>query len=86
MTVRILTHLESETLTLPELQRFVGRDVEIVIRDRDDSYRDAKSPATEADWDAFFAKYGTDLVDPEVYREYRQFDAEHLGEHWDGAR
>lgn len=33
-TVRIETTVESETLHLPELAEFVGRNVEIVIRDK----------------------------------------------------
>ena len=31
--IRIKTHLDSETLTLPELKPLIGHDVEIVVRE-----------------------------------------------------
>jgi hypothetical protein len=43
--IRIKTHLNSETLTLPELKPLVGHDVEIVVREENGA---SLSPA-EAD-------------------------------------
>jgi hypothetical protein len=32
-TIRIRTRIESETITIPELAPFIGKDVEITVRD-----------------------------------------------------
>jgi hypothetical protein len=31
MTVTVLTHIDSSTLCLPELQAFIGKDVRIIV-------------------------------------------------------
>lgn len=73
-TIRIRRELESDTLHLhlPELQEMIGKTVEIIVREEPVS-----SPATEEDWEEFFEKAGTDLTDPDVYREYREYDRQH---------
>ena len=35
--IRVLRHLDSDTLHLPELRPLIGRDVEIIVRDRTDA-------------------------------------------------
>ena len=67
--IRIYTHVDSDTLHLPQLATLVGKDVEIVIREASPT-----PPAGEEDWEALFAVAGTDLVDPDVYQQYREFD------------
>jgi hypothetical protein len=50
----------------------MGKMVDITIVEET-----APRAATDADWEAFFRKYGADLVDPDVYVRYRDFDREH---------
>ena len=66
----ILIHrkLDSDTLHLPELQPLIGKTVEIVVRES------RPGTATEADWIAFFADGPDEQLDPELYRQYREFD------------
>lgn len=70
-TIQIRKRLDSETLHLPELRPLLGKTVEITVQEQ------PASPATEEDWKAFFEAAGTDLVDPDVYRQYREFDQQH---------
>ena len=75
-SIRIKRKIESETLTLPEVKPFVGREVEIQISEA------PRMPATMADWDAYFAKYGPDTeLDPEIYKRQREFDRLHANDH-----
>jgi hypothetical protein len=67
--IRIRKKIESETLHVPELRDFVGRTVEIVVLDEP-----RRGPASEKDWEQFLASAGPDLIDPEIYRAYREFD------------
>ena len=74
--IRIVKKIESDTLHLPELKALVGREVEILIQDA------PHPPATMADWDAYFAKYGPDTeLDPEIYKRQREFDRLHANDH-----
>jgi hypothetical protein len=70
--IRIHRRLDSETLHLPELRPLLGKTVEIVVTEEP-----TPATATEKDWEAFFAEAGMDLVDPEVYKQYREFDRQH---------
>jgi hypothetical protein len=67
--IRIHRRIESETIHLPELRPMIGQDVEIIVLGEA-----SRRPPNEADWEAFFASAGTDLVDPEIYKQQRQFD------------
>ena len=52
-SIRIRKHIESDTLTLPELRPFIGRTVEIAIEDSN-STTPSVVPGT-GDWDAVLA-------------------------------
>ena len=51
-TIRISKHIESDTITLPELRAFVGRRVEISI---EESTPLKVSTPSSPDWDAVLA-------------------------------
>jgi hypothetical protein len=70
--IHIRRLLESDTLYLPEVKPLIGRTVQILI-----SEEAGASVVTEKDWESFFAAAGPDLVDPELYRQYRAFDQGH---------
>jgi hypothetical protein len=70
--IRIHKRVDSETLHLPELKSLIGKTVEIIVLEGP-----PVRAATEEDWQAFFASAGTDLVDPELYKQYREFDRQH---------
>jgi hypothetical protein len=67
--LRIHTRIDSDTLRLPELRALIGQDVEIIVL--------ATGPVRAGDdrWNALQSAAGKNLVDPNVYREYREFDA-----------
>lgn len=44
MTVRIRTHVDSEMVRLPELRPFIGKDVEILVRETPRTSADAVKP------------------------------------------
>jgi hypothetical protein len=67
--IHILKQIDSETLHLPELRPLLGRTVEITIVDKPQ-----RPAATAEDWEAFFRDHGTNLVDPKVFAEHREFD------------
>ncbi len=66
-SVLIRRHLDSARLDLPELQQFVGMDVEI-------SVREAPPAATPDRWQALDAIAGLDLIDPEALRDFDAAD------------
>jgi hypothetical protein len=68
--IHIHRRIDSETLHLPELRPLIGKTVQIVVTEQP-----APPSVTEKDWEAFFAEAGTDLVDPDVYKRYREFDS-----------
>ncbi len=43
--LRLTRHLDSETLHLPELRPFVGKDVEIIVREAESAPRASDSEA-----------------------------------------
>lgn len=66
--IHIRRTLDSEVLHIPELKPLIGKTVEIVIREEQPKH------ATEAEWDAFFAQDEGDLIDPEIYKQLREYD------------
>ncbi|MGH7202334.1 MAG: hypothetical protein ACREJB_17145 [Planctomycetaceae bacterium] len=67
--IRIRKRIDSETLHLPELRPLIGKTVEIVVRE--------ESTETEKNWGPLLDAAGQDLVDPNVYKESREFDRQH---------
>lgn len=66
-TVRVRRHLDSETIYLPEAKELLGKEVEIVVRELDETaepadqfplrgsvlkYEDPFEPVAEEDWEA----------------------------------
>ena len=58
--------VDSETLHLPELQSFIGKTVEIVIRERPEMPADVPER-----WRALWEIGGEDLIDSEAVRRLR---------------
>ena len=68
--IRIVKKIESETLTLPELRSFLGQQVEITVTE-------TAAAAVEDRWKPLFDIAGKDLIDPEAYKEQREYDRLH---------
>jgi hypothetical protein len=67
--IRIRRKIETETLHLPELGPFLGKTVDIIVLE------DTASEAGSRDrWQPLMDAAGKDLVDPEVYKQYREAD------------
>ena len=76
--VRIRRTVESETLYLPELRPFLGKSVEIVVREEPAS---DVNPGTSA-WDAAGqAVRELDDYDFDAWREQREYDLRHRDDH-----
>ena len=70
--IRIHTRIDSETLHLPELKPLIGKTVEIIVLE------EAATDKAQADrWQPLIDIAGKDLVDPEVYKRYREYDRQH---------
>lgn len=69
--IHLTQELQSDTLTLPQLQPLIGRTVEIIIRDL------SAAPCAPESWDALQALAGQDLVDPDAFHELRELDRQH---------
>lgn len=70
--IHLTQEVESETLHVPELRPFIGKKVEITIRE-------VEQPTSPTNgWDALMALAGQDLLDDKVIMEYREFD----GKNW----
>jgi hypothetical protein len=67
--IRVCAHLDSDTLRLPELKDFVGKDVEILMVIK--SPNAVGQPGGPKDLSALAALAGHDLVDPDAYKEIR---------------
>lgn len=61
--IRVCKQIDSETLHLPELKEMTGKRAEIVVR-----VEPVVSPATEEDWEEFFAENRPPLIDADLYR------------------
>lgn len=66
--LKIKKHVDSETLYLPELHRFLGKQVEITIADLASS-ETQESPKSL--WDVLYELAGKDMVDPDAYKQVR---------------
>lgn len=69
--LRFHKRIDSETLHLPELKPLVGKVVEIIVLE------ETRESAQERDWQALLDVGGKDLIDPEIYKQYREFDRQH---------
>ncbi len=67
-SIRVQRQIDSETLQLPELRQFIGKTVEITVSESN-SIR-----PVERKWQALIDAAGKDLVDPDLYKRYREFD------------
>ncbi|MEX2174931.1 MAG: hypothetical protein WD872_11255 [Pirellulaceae bacterium] len=72
MTITVQQLLDSETLHMPQLRPLIGKQVEITIREMP-----SEPGATTDRWQPLRALAGSDLVDPDVVMEHRNFDAAH---------
>ncbi len=70
--IRVYRRVESETLQLPELKEFVGKDVEILVLG--ESSAPSQQPRDRRDYSALAQIAGQDLVDPGAYKELRAAD------------
>jgi virulence-associated protein VagC len=76
-TVRIQKQIDSATLTLPELQPFVGKTVEIIVRERNGA---TISPGT-GNWQALQdAAEQLEDYDFDAWRLQRERDQQHVVE------
>lgn len=76
-TVRIQKQIDSETLTLPELQPFVGKTVEIIVRERND----ATISSGTGNWQALqTAAEQLEDYDFDAWRLQRERDQQHAVE------
>ena len=69
--IHIRRKLDSDTLHLPELQPLIGKTVEIIVRE------ETEHRASEERWKALLEAAGEDLIDPDIYKQYREFDRQH---------
>ena len=73
-TVTIHKQIDSETLHLPELKPFIGKRVEIVVREEEPA---VLPPGVDPRWQPLANIGGKDLIDPDVVNQYREFDRQH---------
>jgi hypothetical protein len=57
-------------LRLPKLRPLIGKTVEIIVREE-------RKLAAGDEWSAFYQNDPGDLIDPEIYNQYREFDRQH---------
>jgi hypothetical protein len=70
--IRIHRQIDSDTLQIPELRPLIGKRVEIIVLE------EAAPESSGMDrWQPLIDAAGKDLVDPEVYKQYREFDRQH---------
>jgi len=67
--IRVRKRVESETLHLPELKEWIGKDVEIIVLE--ERAATAEPAAGKRDYSALAEIAGKDLIDPEAYKELR---------------
>jgi hypothetical protein len=68
--IRVQRQIDSETLHLPELKPLLGKTVEITIRE------EYSAAISEKNWQPLIDAAGKDLIDPGLYKRYREFDRE----------
>ena len=70
--IHIRHTLSSDTPHLPELAPFIGKTVEITVRESPD-------PARPNRWQPLMDIAGKDLIDPEVYKQQRLLETRQCG-------
>ena len=77
--INIRHTLSSDTPHLPELAPFIGKTVDITVRESPD-------PARPNRWQALIDIAGKDLIDPEVYKQQRLLETKQAQAASDAAR
>jgi hypothetical protein len=67
--IRVRRCVESDTLQLPELEEFIGKEVEILVLE--EPRFPSQQPAGARDYSALARIAGQDMIDPEAYKELR---------------
>lgn len=67
--IHIRRTLDSDVLHLPELKPLIGKTVEIVIREETPPIEELPDR-----WKPLLEIAGKDVIDPEVYKQYREWD------------
>ena len=67
--IRVHRCVESDTLQLPELREFIGKEVEILVLEETRS--PTQQPAGGRDYSALARIAGQDMFVPEAYKELR---------------
>jgi hypothetical protein len=67
--IRVHRCVESDTLQLPELREFIGKEVEILVLE--ESRSQSQQRAGRRDYSALAGIAGQDMIDPEAYKDVR---------------
>jgi len=67
--IRVRRRVDSDTLQLPELREFIGKEVEILVLEEVPS--PSQQSAGGRDYSALAQIAGQDMIDPEAYKELR---------------
>jgi hypothetical protein len=67
--IHIRRTLDSDVLHLPELKPLIGKTVEIIVREETPPIEELPDR-----WKPLLDAAGRDLVDPEAYKQQREFD------------
>ena len=67
--IRVHRCVDSDTLQLPELREFIGKEVEILVLEEPPSQ--GPPSAGRQDYSALTQIAGQDLIDPDAYQELR---------------
>jgi hypothetical protein len=67
--IRVHRCVESDTLQLPELREFIGKEVEILVLEETRS--PSQQPAGGRDYSALARIAGQDIIDSEAYKGLR---------------
>ena len=67
--IRVHRRIDSETLQLPELREFIGKEVDILVLEEPPS--GAQQSVGGWDYSALARIAGQDIIDPEAYKELR---------------
>jgi hypothetical protein len=66
--IRVHRKIDAETLHLPEPQSMMGQTVEVTVREKEAAANSVRN------WQPLIDAAGKDLIDPDVYKRYREFD------------
>jgi hypothetical protein len=67
--IHVRRHIDSDSLRLPELRQFIGKDVEIIVIEQSSA---GTSIGGRRDLTALSAIAGRDLIEPDAYVESRR--------------